>query len=226
MNPRAMQFFALLHLGARQRPPVGGVGPRMSSSQWIRVRGVAVALVAVTTLSACVVAPPRHRGVYAPEGRAVAPPPPPIAQAPVFFYPERGQPEAQQERDRFECYRWAVSQSGIDPGMTPVRQAAHVPAPLPPQRDGSQVVGGAATGAIIGAATSGTRHVGEHALIGAIFGAMLGAVAQEHRAQAVEAAHARRQAAAEAANAAAQVPMDGFRRAMGACMNARGYRVG
>lgn len=196
----------------------------MNSWHWNRVRGVVVVFVASASLAACVVAPPRHRTVYAPEGRGA--PPPPVAQAPVYFYPERGQPEAQQERDRFECYRWAVSQSGIDPGMTPVRQAVGSPPPLPPQRDGAQVVGGAATGAIIGAAVSGPRHVGEHAVIGAIFGAMLGAAAQEQRAQAVEAAQARRQAAADAANAATQPPMDNFRRAMGACMNGRGYRVG
>lgn len=192
-----------------------------------RARGVFAAIVVTLTavsLSACVVAPPRYRGGY--EGGRAAPPPPPVAQAPVYFYPERGQPEAQQERDRFECYRWAVSQSGIDPGMTPVRQAVANPVPPPPQRDGGQVVAGAATGAVIGAATSGPRHAGEHAVIGAIFGAMLGAVAQEQRAQAVESAHARRQAAADAANAAAQGPMDSFRRAMGACMTGRGYRVG
>ena len=26
----------------------------------------------------------------------------------MYFYPERGQPGAQQDRDRYECYRWAV----------------------------------------------------------------------------------------------------------------------
>jgi hypothetical protein len=56
-------------------------------------------------------------------------------------------------------------------------------------------------------------------VIGAIFGSLIGAAAQESRVQSAEAAYARRQAAA-------QVPMDNFRRAMSACMTGRGYRVG
>jgi uncharacterized membrane protein len=86
-------------------------------------------------------------------------------------------------------------------------------------RDGSEVVAGAATGAIVGAAVSPPWHSGESAVIGAIFGAALGAAAQESRAQAAEAAHERRMQAAE-------VPLDGFRRAMAACMEGRGYRIG
>ena len=52
--------------------------------------------------------------------------------------------------------------------------------------------------------------------------ARAGAVAQESRAQAVEAAQARQAAAARSQ----QIPLDNFRRAMGACMQSRGYTVG
>jgi hypothetical protein len=148
-------------------------------------RPLAACAAAALLLSGCVVAPPRH-----------AAPPPPVAQpAPqptMYFYPELSQDEQRQDRDRYECYRWAVRESGVDPGMTPVRQ---VPPPRAAVRDGGEVVAGAATGAIVGAA------------------------AQESRVQAAEANHARRMAQQ-------QVPMDNFRRAMGACMTGRGYRVG
>jgi hypothetical protein len=140
----------------------------------------------------------------------------------MYFYPERGQSEAAQDRDRYECYRWAVRESGVDPGMTPVRQAA---APLPPARnprDGVDVVGGAVTGAVVGAAMSSPRHAGPNAAIGAVFGALLGAAAQESRAQAVENAQARREAVWDTQ----QQAMNNFRRAMGACMQGRGYRIG
>jgi uncharacterized protein DUF6515 len=43
----------------------------------------------------------------------------PTAAAPIgtdiFAYPKNGQSEEQQARDRYECYRWAISQSGYDP---------------------------------------------------------------------------------------------------------------
>jgi outer membrane lipoprotein SlyB len=126
------------------------------------------------------------------------------------------QDDARQDRDRYECYRWASQQSGVDPGMTSVRSA---PPPRAAVRDGAEVVAGAATGAILGAAVSSPRHVGENMVIGAIFGTLLGAAAHEARVQSAEQAYSRRLANQ-------QVPMDNFRRAMGACMSGRGYRIG
>jgi hypothetical protein len=175
------------------------------------------AVVLTTLLAGCVIPPTRHPERYAP--RRVAPPAP--ALPPMFFYPERGQSESHQDRDRYECYRLAVRDSGVDPGMTPVSRA-WTPPPPPVRRDGAEVVGGAATGAILGAAVSSPRQAGNNAVIGAVFGAVLGAVAQESRAQAAEAAQARQAAAAERA----RQPLDDFRRAMGACMQSRGYTVG
>jgi hypothetical protein len=35
--------------------------------------------------------------------------------AQVFVYPRNGQNDAQTQSDRYECHRWAVSQSGYDP---------------------------------------------------------------------------------------------------------------
>ncbi|MFO1327467.1 MAG: YMGG-like glycine zipper-containing protein [Rubrivivax sp.] len=178
--------------------------------------GTAALALALPLLGGCVLAPARY-GPYGP------PPPAVVAQAlpPMYFYPERDQTEAQQDRDRYECYRLAVRDSGVDPGMTPVTRA-WTPPPPPARRDGAEVVGGAATGAILGAAVSRPRHAGENAVIGAMFGALLGAMSQESRAQAAEAAQAQR----AAADARARVPLDNFRRAMGACMRSRSYTVG
>ncbi|MBI5257551.1 MAG: glycine zipper family protein [Burkholderiales bacterium] len=180
---------------------------------------ILVACLVAAQLAGCVVAPAHRRPVYGPEGHAAGLPTP--AAPPLYFYPEQGQPEGQQDRDRYECYRWAYQQTGLDPGMTPIRQPRY-PQPLPPVRDGADVVAGGITGAALGAAVSSPRHAGENAVIGALLGFALGAIAQESRAQAMERAQARQQAAA----AAAQVPMDNFRRAMSACMQGRGYRVG
>jgi hypothetical protein len=37
----------------------------------------------------------------------------------VFLYPKNGQTSDQQARDRYECYRFAVAQSGFDPASSP-----------------------------------------------------------------------------------------------------------
>jgi hypothetical protein len=79
---------------------------------------------------------------------------------------------------------------------------------------------------VVGAVTSPPRHAAGGAVLGAIFGATLGAIAQESRAQAVERAHAAQEQAKEAARREAVQRLDGFRRAMRACMEGRGYRVG
>ena len=175
-----------------------------------------VAGLCAALLAGCVIAPTRHPERY----RRDAPPPQATAE-PMYFYPQRGQTEGQQDRDRYECYRLAVRDSGVDPGMTPVSRPWGAPPP-PPRSDGAEVVGGAAAGAIVGAAVSRPRHAGEGAVMGAVFGALLGVVAQQARNQAVEAAQERQAATA----ARARQPLDNFRRAMGACMQARGYTVG
>jgi len=161
------------------------------------------AAVLAASLAGCVVAPPR----------AYAPPPP---QPAMYFYPELSQNEAKQDRDRFECYRWAVRETGVDPGMTPVRYAPPPPAAV---RDGTEVVAGAATGAIVGAAVASPYNTGPGMVLGAIFGSFIGAAAQEARVQSAEQAYAQHVATQ-------QVPARDFRRAMHACMTGRGYRVG
>lgn len=190
----------------------------------MRTPTVSLALAGLLALSGCVVAPigpPRH----AYPGYRSPPPPSPLAVAPLYFYPLLRQPEAVQDRDRYECYRWAVRETGTDPGMTAVRsQGGEVmrgPSYYPPGPSGAEVVAGAATGAILGAAVSSPRQAGANAVIGAIFGAALGAAASDARGRAYEDAQARQAEAAERARA----PSNNFRRAMSACMQGRGYQV-
>ena len=147
----------------------------------------------------------------------------PAATAPaIYFYPSQGQTVARQERDRFECYQWARSQTGIDPGMTPVRSTTTTI--VEPRVTGAGAAVGAVTGAAVGAATSGRHGSGGAVVLGAIIGSMFGA--------ATESAHANARAQAQArdedarAQAAASRQVDDFRRAMGACMSSRGYSIG
>ena len=204
----------------------------------VGVRVAAVAVGAVALLGGCVVAPLEHPRSRPPVYRSPAPVPAPGAlpapqsaqSAPLYFYPERGQPEAVQDRDRFECYRWAVRETGTDPGMTAVRsdepgRAPPVPYAAARRADGADVVAGAATGALMGAAVSSPRHAGANAVIGAIFGAAVGAASGEARNRAIDQAQARQADAQWAAAERARQPLDNFRRAMSACMQGRGYRV-
>jgi len=53
--------------------------------------------------------------VTVPAGSASAPPSAPPKVSTVFLYPQNGQTPDQQARDRYECYLFAVEQSGFDP---------------------------------------------------------------------------------------------------------------
>jgi hypothetical protein len=43
------------------------------------------------------------------------PAPPPSQNGDVFIYPKNGQSDEQQSRDKYECHKWAQSESGFDP---------------------------------------------------------------------------------------------------------------
>jgi hypothetical protein len=177
-------------------------------------------------------APPRvivaPGGPYPPPRQVVVPAPasaPPVAaMPPLYFYPERGQSDVQQDRDRYECYRWAVHQTGTDPGMTPVTRSPE-PVSGTVSRDPGVAVAGAATGAVVGAAMSSGRGTGRGMVLGAIFGGLLGATAEEARAQETERVLEARRRDWQAREDARQQPVEGFRRAMSACMGGRGYNV-
>src|SRR6186713_2536927 len=88
----------------------------------------------------------------------------------LYVFPAKGQKQQQQKTDEFECYKWAMEQSGIDPLNLPKVQAP------PPQTGptGGAVKGsarGAAAGVAIGAIAG---DAGKGAAIGAVAGGLKG----------------------------------------------------
>jgi hypothetical protein len=184
-----------------------------------KIAPYALATLACALLSACV--EPRSRE-YRREVYTEPPPPPPITQ--VIFYPARGQTPEQQNRDRYECYQWAVQQTGFDPSqqtLAPHQRIEVVPAEPP----GHDTAAGAVTGAILGAAVSRPREALGGALVGAMAGALIGASSDAAREN--EAARQQRRYDARAAQHVANVETQAsnYRRAMTACLEGRGYQV-
>ena len=194
-----------------------GMNEQLSTRVWHRgvfgFRWIAVA--AALTLGACASRPPAVH--TAPPAES-----PPSTQ--VYFYPTQGQSPAQQDRDRYECYSWASQQTGFDPSLPqlPPHQRVEV-VPQPPV--GQNAAAGAVTGAFLGAAVSRPNRSFEGALFGAIAGTILGATsdaARQDQAARVQEGYDRR-AAQTAARTEQQAAA--YRRAMGACLEGRGYTV-
>jgi hypothetical protein len=168
-----------------------------------------LAFMTVAGLGAC---------AYAPE-QPVAAAPPNLTK--VYFYPAQGQTEAQQDRDRYDCYVWSVDQTGFDPSrsIAPRDLRATV---VPARSPGETVAAGAVVGALIGAAVAGPGNGAEGALVGAVAGTAVGAAAASAEAEQASVVPTRynhrgygryeRQAAE-------------YRRAMSACLEGRGYSV-
>jgi hypothetical protein len=167
-------------------------------------------------------------GGCAPSGYTVkktpADTPPPLPSTTVYFYPTRGQSEAQQDRDRYECYLWAVKQSGFDPGQAQLapHQRVEVKPVAPP---GADTAAGAATGAVIGAMVAPYHDHGFGLVFGAITGAMIGAASDAARQE--EAERIQKQYDAKEAQRYAHVEKQArdYQRAMTACLEGRGYSV-
>ena len=167
-----------------------------------RVRALgAVSLVAVL-LGGCVAQPVRPT--------AYAPPPPPR----LFVYPARGQSPDQLARDRYDCHVWAVQQTGVDPtspNTPPYERVVVAPAP------GAGTVAGAVGGAIVGSMIGGDDDGGAGMLLGTLAGAVIGSAADANAQAQAQAANQQVAARVAAANA--------YRRAISACLEARGYTV-
>jgi len=133
----------------------------------------------------------------------------------LFVYPSQGQSQQQQKKDEFECYKWAVEQSGIDPLNLPKVEAA----PVQSGPTGGAVRGaarGAAAGAAIGAITG---DAGEGAAVGAVAGGMSG------RRQGKQAQAQQNQQAQSNAAAAEQEMKDNFKKAFSVCIEGKGYTI-
>jgi hypothetical protein len=171
---------------------------------------LAVALGAMLALSACVTPPPR----------VVAVP----SQAPqpqrVFVYPNNGQSPEQTDRDRYECHVWAVQQTGVDPSRadaSPYERVVVQPSTPP----GANTAAGAITGAILGAIIAGPRAAGAGLVLGGATGAIVGSAADANAQQ--QAQQTQQQINMSASEGRARA--DSYRRALGACLQGRGYTV-
>lgn len=133
----------------------------------------------------------------------------------LYVYPSKGQSQQQQKKDEFECYTWAVSQSGIDPLNLPKTEA---PAPASGPTGGA--VRGAAKGAAAGAAIGAiTGDAGEGAAVGAVAGGIAG------RRQGQQAQAQANQKATASAAASEQEMKDSFKKAFSVCIEGKGYTI-
>jgi len=150
--------------------------------------------------------------------------PAPLPTTTVYFYPTKGQTEEQQNRDRYECYLWAVKQTGFDPGQAQLapHQRIEVTPAAPP---GADTAAGAVGGALIGSMMAPRHDAGFGLVFGAITGAMFGAASDQARQQ--EASDAQRYYDAKYSQRYAVVERQArdYRRAMTACLEGRGYTV-
>lgn len=152
-----------------------------------------------------------------------AAPAPPLPSPDVYFYPLEAQSPERQDRDRYECYLWAKQHTGFDPSLARADQPQVRVVAVPPP--GHDTAVGAVTGAAIGAAVAQPWETGEGAAIGAVAGAMLGAASDAARQQQAEQAQAQLDQAHSRSNARMEAAIQSYRRAMQACLEARGYAV-
>jgi OmpA family protein len=123
------------------------------------------------------------------------------AAAQSYFYPSKGQDPSLQSRDQTECGNWAYQQTGFSPSGPP-------PAAAPQGGALRGAARGAAVGAV-GGAIGG--NAGKGAAIGAATGGLIGGMRRADQTRQIQAQQAQGASA--------------YNRALGACMQGRGYSV-
>ena len=133
----------------------------------------------------------------------------------LYVYPAKNQSKQQQKVDEFECYKWAVEQSGIDPLNLP-----KVEAPPPQTGPTGGAVKGAAKGAAAGVAIGAIAgDAGKGAAIGATAGALAG------RKQGKQAQAQQNKAAQDNAAKTEQAMIESYNKAFQVCIEGKGYTV-
>jgi hypothetical protein len=127
--------------------------------------------------------------------------------AEVYIYPKEGQSPQTQQLDESECRAWATNQTGYDPYYDgdAVDEAGKGKVA---KNTAIGVAGGAAGGALLGA-------IGGRAGLGAAAGAGLGGLIGARKGSKSK----------EEAKEAALTKEQDYERALGACLEARGYSV-
>ena len=133
----------------------------------------------------------------------------------LYVFPAKEQSKQKQKEDEFECYKWAVEQSGIDPLNLPKVQAA--PAQTGPT---GAAVGGAAKGAAAGVAIGAIAgDAGKGAAIGAVAGGLAG------RSKGKQAQAQQNQQSQAAAKNTEQEMKNSFVKGFSACIEGKGYTI-
>ena len=196
------------------RTAIKTLSRRQVSGKWLLL------FLCVLTFSACyhrpyqVARPVSERGMASSE----------MPSTQVYFYPKAGQTVEQQSRDHYECYNWAVRQTGFDPGRSSIptdQRVRVVPMPPPGHDTATLTIAGAVLGALIG----GPRHAAQGAIIGAAGGAITGAVSDAARHESARQMEDAYNEQGRHQNAQLADRALGFRRAMSACIEGRGYSV-
>jgi hypothetical protein len=146
----------------------------------------------------------------------------------LHAFPAKSQNAEQQQADELGCYNWAKQDTQFDPltALMAAQSTKRTPAAASVPPSGPPPVAGAAAGAARGAAVGAIAgDAGKGAAIGAAGGGLRGKIAQK-RAQAEAQQRAQQQAQQQThAKAQTQSSLDDFKRAYGACMDAKGYSV-
>jgi uncharacterized protein YcfJ len=148
----------------------------------------------------------------------------------MYVYPAKGQSEQQLSTDRYECHRWAVTETGFDPtdiGESGPPRAVRVPVPdnKAAGATGKGAIAGALAGAVLGHGDDKFKNTAIGAAVGAAVGGAVEAngemKAQEQaRDEARERADDMKRTKGEKAMRRAN-----YRRALTACLEGRGYTV-
>ena len=142
----------------------------------------------------------------------------PISQSlGLIVYPAKEQSASRQSIDEQECYNWAKLQTNIDP-LAPAPAAAAPEKSKPSGQRVRSAARGAAAGAIIGEVAD--NDADEGAKIGAAAGALAGGR------QAREEKNAHEQQAKNEAQASQAERQATFKKAVGTCLQGRGYTAG
>lgn len=133
----------------------------------------------------------------------------------LYVFPSKKQSNQKQKADEYECYKWAIQQSGIDPlNMPQVKVDTVQKGP-----DGTAVKG-AAKGAVVGLAIGSiSGNAGQGAAIGAVAGGA-GGMRQKRVGQAKKQEQNNANAAAQQ-----QAIVDSYKKAFSACIEGKGYTV-
>ncbi len=129
-----------------------------------------------------------------------------------YVFPANGQSQEQQEKDEFDCYKWAKNQTKFDPMEVPT---ASSPPPAQEAPKGG-VLRGAAVGGIVGGIADGKG--GEGAAIGATLGGM-------RRRNQVNQQNQERQNWEQEQSSQYAAQRNNYNRAYGACLEGKGYNI-